>query len=347
MPTARAWAVDKISDTKGNYLTVNYINDTINGQTYPLAIHYTANDAAGLAAYNSVQFIYGTRTDVTAYYQAGSVMKSTVLLSEVQTYAGANEVLDYEISYTPAASGASHDELTTITQCDASSTQRCLAPLTFGWQGSRNVLTYSTVNQSIADSTKTGNPLIAATVVAGDFNGDGLTDALVTPVNNGVPYPPCPPTQGGPFYLGNLAGTSFTATTLQVTDNTQTPPTTGPFCPLRGWMGFGPNQEPVDFSADGKTDLYEVTTISNASFVKAALSSGTSFNIPGYASAGMLADMDGDGRTDILAVGTESLPGGALLSNGDGTFRRNPRTGLAEVACRRLPILTAMVVRTS
>jgi hypothetical protein len=33
---ARNWALNKVSDTKGNYFTVAYTNDTTNGQAYPI-----------------------------------------------------------------------------------------------------------------------------------------------------------------------------------------------------------------------------------------------------------------------------------------------------------------------
>jgi hypothetical protein len=61
--TARSWAANKISDTKGNYLTFTYTNDTTNGQAYPTRIDYTGNAGASIAPYNSVQFEYETRAD--------------------------------------------------------------------------------------------------------------------------------------------------------------------------------------------------------------------------------------------------------------------------------------------
>jgi Salmonella virulence plasmid 65kDa B protein len=44
---ARNWALDKVTDTKGNYLTVTYVNDAVDGQAYPSEIDYTGNAAAG------------------------------------------------------------------------------------------------------------------------------------------------------------------------------------------------------------------------------------------------------------------------------------------------------------
>src|SRR6266700_1518309 len=55
--TARNWALNKVSDTAGNYFTVSYTNDTTNGQAYPIEIDYTGNTAASLTPYNKVQFV--------------------------------------------------------------------------------------------------------------------------------------------------------------------------------------------------------------------------------------------------------------------------------------------------
>ena len=50
----RTYQVNKISDTKGNYLTVTYTEDNPNGDFYPARIDYTGNTAAGLVPFASV-----------------------------------------------------------------------------------------------------------------------------------------------------------------------------------------------------------------------------------------------------------------------------------------------------
>src|SRR5262249_54033546 len=52
--TARVWAASKVSDTTGNYYTVTYTNDPVNGQDYPIEIDYTGNATAAVAPYNKV-----------------------------------------------------------------------------------------------------------------------------------------------------------------------------------------------------------------------------------------------------------------------------------------------------
>lgn len=95
----RGWAVNKISDTKGNYLTVTYQNDAANGQSHPTRIDYTGNDAAGLSAYNSVRFSYAVRPDIVPQYQANDIFQTTVRLSDISVYSGATLVRDYKLGY--------------------------------------------------------------------------------------------------------------------------------------------------------------------------------------------------------------------------------------------------------
>jgi RHS repeat-associated protein len=162
--TARVWAVDKISDLKGNYYTATYINDQSNGQFYPTRIDYTGNAAAGVSPYNSLQFVYKTRADVAPVYQAGSLQKTTVLLTNVKAYQANNLVRDYQLTYRDGSSTI-HSRLTQVKVCGGDGS--CLAPTTFGWQGGSGSLTAS---------QSTNGALTRKDFV--DFNGDGLTDAL-------------------------------------------------------------------------------------------------------------------------------------------------------------------------
>jgi len=170
--TARAWGLNQVTDPKGNYYTVTYINDTTNGQFYPSRIDYTGNASASLATYNSVQFSYTTRPDIIPTYQAGSLIQNTVLLTDIKTYNGSTLVLDYQLAYNLASSNASHNELKSVTLCDGSA--NCVAPTTFGWQGSRDTLTMTGTAIGIAQGFA---------ITPGDFNADGLTDVVM---NNGI-----------------------------------------------------------------------------------------------------------------------------------------------------------------
>ena len=131
--TVATWTVNKVTDTKGNYLTVTYTNDTTNGQFYPTRIDYTGNAGASLATYNSVQFSYNTaRPDTTPQYQAGSLIKRKVLLTDIKSYQGANVVFDYKLTYRLGTT-LKRSRLTSVQLCDGGT--NCLAPTAFGWQG--------------------------------------------------------------------------------------------------------------------------------------------------------------------------------------------------------------------
>jgi hypothetical protein len=172
-PTARSWAVSKVSDTKGNFYTITYVNDAANGEAYPSRIDYTGNTAASLTPYNSVRFVYTTdRPDKSTGYHAGSMVKSTVRMSKVQTYAGSSLVADYRLTY-QQGTATGRSQLASVTLCDGSGA--CLPATSFTWQqstsGAPNFITYTNPIPP-ADIDEGGN------FYTGDWNGDGRADVL-------------------------------------------------------------------------------------------------------------------------------------------------------------------------
>ena len=67
-------------------MTVTYTSDTVNGEAYPSRLDYTGNANVPTSTYNSVQFAYVSRPDISPFYQAGSITQRTQLLSDVKTY---------------------------------------------------------------------------------------------------------------------------------------------------------------------------------------------------------------------------------------------------------------------
>src|SRR5450830_814157 len=140
--TVRLWGVNKISDTKGNYLTATYIEDNPNGEAYLSRIDYTGNATATptLTPYASVQLTYATRPDTTTDYQAGKVIKTQHRITDIKTYTGTTLIKDYKLSY--ANTGAYHvntsnvadgSVLTQFQECDGQATPTCQKPITFNW----------------------------------------------------------------------------------------------------------------------------------------------------------------------------------------------------------------------
>ncbi len=309
--TARAWAVNRIADTVGNYLTVTYTDDQTNGQAYPTQIDYTGNAGASLTPYNSVRFTYTTRSDITPAYQAGSLMQTTKLLTNIKTYQGAATLVsDYRLAY-QAGTSTTHSRLTSVTLCDGSGTPICLEPTTFGWQGGGGLPSITATSLGVG---------VDHSITNGDFNGDGLTDALVGITHPWFGSPTCPPIGGGPLFLGTVGG-GFTATSPNITLTASG--TTGPYCLYDG-LPWTPSGSAVELNGDGIADISAVFTLDSPNGVTKALSTGTGFqSATDFVSGplppvGTTADFDGDGRADILSP--NYLNADLYHGNGDTTF---------------------------
>jgi hypothetical protein len=335
-PTARSWAVNKVSDTKGNYFTVTYTVDAPNGQAYPARIDYTGNAGASLQPYNSVQFVYAARPDATAVWHAGSLMQTTQRLTDVKTYAGANLVADYRLAYSTTITSISI--LASITLCAGDGS--CLPPTSFtvtdsnAWAATATTSSftplpgnhYGTTTSSQPPTPVQGayggastnypnglafsNPPQAQFMpITGDFNGDGKTDfafaaqtALYVMLSNGD---------------GTFSETAFTY------PSSVQSPNSGP------WQCGAPLTQycvPLvgDFNGDGKTDFavmggtvyYGFLSNGDGTFSAVPFNSGQNFPIS--STMPFTGDFNGDGKTDwAVATGTVLY---VYLGNGDGTF---------------------------
>jgi hypothetical protein len=306
--------VDKVSDTKGNYFTVAYTNDTTNGQAYPIEIDYTGNAAAtpALAPYNKVQFVYAARPDITPTYHAGSLLQTTVRLTNVQTFAGANLVADYRLAYDTTITNLS--SLTSVTVCAADGS--CLPQTSFtatsGSGGTFNGRSFTYPNGWNFGSPPTSN----WTPITGDFNGDGKTDfafASGTVLN---------------VSLSNGDGT-FSASSFTFPNgwNFGSPPAANWTLITGDFNGDGK----ADFAFAGGNSIYVLLSNGDGTF-SSSVSSTCGWNFapgPNGFWWPVVGDFNGDGRTDVVFAGTQVaglvtqtlitnvVP---LFSNGDGTF---------------------------
>lgn len=282
----RVWAVNRISDTKGNYLTVTYTEDNPNGQYYPNRIDYTGNANAGLAPYNSVRFTYAARPDVIpATYVSGSLTSITQRLTNVQAYAKASGadtlVKDYRLAYDNTGANG-YSLLSTLTECDGSATPVCLQPTTLTWQKATGGDTYGTAQ------------MIGAGWY-GDVNGDGTVDRVYTDT---PPYGDSSPVYTGIVYvaLGGGSNTAWGSYTVTCTYNSRLD---GYICPsLQGMLG--------DLNGDGKQDL---VTTNDTGGAKVRLSGGTSFNaaVNWGATPKWVGDVNGDGKDDFVWLPTTTV----------------------------------------
>jgi uncharacterized repeat protein (TIGR01451 family) len=167
--TARIWAVNKVSDTKGNYFTVSYTLQAANSEAFPARIDYTGNAATGLAPNASVQFSYVARPDVVPLFLGGSLIQLPVLMSEIRTLVGSTVVTDYKLAYLQGTI-TGRSRLTSVTMCAGDGS--CVPPTSFAWaegKGRSDLMASVTTGAGMATSI-TYQPMTNAGVYTRDHN---------------------------------------------------------------------------------------------------------------------------------------------------------------------------------
>ena len=127
----RVWALNKLTDLNGNFLTITYQEDSVNNSFYPLCIEYTGNSGTGLAPQRSVQLSYEPRPDSVPQYLGGYKVEATQRLSAVQTFLDGQRIMTYSFAYQQGKL-TGRSQLVSITQSDADGV--ALPPTVVAWQ---------------------------------------------------------------------------------------------------------------------------------------------------------------------------------------------------------------------
>jgi len=315
-PTIAVWAVNKVSDVKGNYFTVTYTKDSVNGAHYPARIDYTGNSNTGLAPNSSVQFAYENRPDVVSGYRAGSMALVNKRLLSITTYLQSAIAKSYTFNYSQSMH-TSRSRLGSLKECNA--TGSCLPTMTFTSFESGTKAFQSPVLKIAAYGTNAGwsdDDTYPRMLI--DVNGDGLPD-IVGFASDGV-------------YVSLNTGGSFAAATRWIADYSA-----NSYCnliaiivikPLPMWCGNNTTPRMLaDVNGDGLPDIVGFS----CEGVYVSLNTGTSFAaaklwIASYGTrAGgwsdnnnyprTLADVNGDGLLDIVGFAS----GGVYVSLNTGT----------------------------
>jgi len=196
-PQIAAWAVDRIMDLHGNYITVTYSNDANTGELDPLEIDYTGSTASpAIAPYNSIRFGYNFQPVTMYNYVAGSTSAVNKLMNAIAiringTGGSGTIVNNYTLNYVnTAVSGV--ETLQSIQKCDG--TNNCLPATTFQ---------YNPENFNVAVSPTSGAGVLPQDAhmpynILADFAGNGTQSILV----NTSGYPPPAPNAASEILFG-------------------------------------------------------------------------------------------------------------------------------------------------
>ncbi|MBI3324328.1 MAG: VCBS repeat-containing protein [Candidatus Omnitrophica bacterium] len=99
------WALDKILDVNGNYLTITYTKDQ--NQLYPAQIRYAGHEPSLLSPTNQIDFSLEARDDVETSYRLGLPITTAKRLKTIDAKATVGQVMSlarrYLLAYTKSA----------------------------------------------------------------------------------------------------------------------------------------------------------------------------------------------------------------------------------------------------
>lgn len=313
--TVLLWALNKISDSAGNYLNYSYLEAGAS-QGDPVEfllqkIAYTGNSRAGTAPFAELNFVYdASRGDAQVSYLAGAELVQTQRLVRIDSKARVDAgstlqfLRSYFLSYQSDPQGRSI--LSAVKECRDSSQTYCFQPTGFAWLLRDNAI-------NTAKSGSFSFPSVLHGLVLGDSNGDGLPDLLYT----------------------EKAGSKYVLKVALAQPN-------GGFTISSGSTNLAKNanNEPVkvtviDLNADGRQDLiYAYDAGSGPKWYAQISGMSASFAVLAPAASDQpsllqVMDFDGDGLPDLLYGYRPSSGLGQQLVWQRNTFTPGGSAGLA------------------
>ena len=183
------WALAKVKDTSGNYMSVTYTTD--NGELYLSSVEYNGNETQSFAHTHKVEFNLEDRTDTSFSYITGVKVSENKRLNNIQVkvkdgsgvYQLARKyILGYEYS-----NATSRSRLISVTEYGKDGTTS-LPATTFSYQGVTNGMNsmtdYTGVDRvftgySDYDYISSTNASNETVVNMADINGDGYLDRVL------------------------------------------------------------------------------------------------------------------------------------------------------------------------
>ncbi|MNP94151.1 hypothetical protein D3C85_66830 [compost metagenome] len=325
--TILTWNLNRVSSTNGNFFSLNYLDDNAVGESYLQRIDYTGNANNNTSPSNSVLFVYEARNDFSYVYLAGSINGMSKRLSNIHVYKEQEKNRNYKLTYEYGVA-SSRSRLSNITEC-LGDEEKCLLPITINWQDVETGGFNGDVEWWGSDST--GVSKVVGTV---DMNGDGKADLIVQYDQAGIRKWEVRLSNGNSFGSGAI----WSSTTVADVTVAGIADVNGDGLPdlvlqndvggTRYWQARLSNNESfvdsgipwasigattadvlglADLNGDGKADLVIQYDQGAWRYWAGYLSTGSSFdNSTGWWSTASpivpawLADVDGDGKTDLV-----------------------------------------------
>jgi len=326
------WMLDKVQDTNGNYMTVTYWKDQ--GDIYIDRIDYTGN-SAGLSPTNYVKFYWEGRTDIYPMYTSNAEVRTAYRLKTVDVVANGNRSRAYKLTYAMSGS-TSRSLLSSVQQYGSDAVLNSSGEILSGTALPETTLGYQQFYYpNSGEQTSEWSPSTSAPDGAkganfdypqnfnylGDVNGDGKIDVISIPTGRAT------------FYVTISTGSGW-----------EQPQKWGHDYAVDGARDANYDRGfnyIADVNGDGKADVITIPTGQNTFYV--LLSTGTGF-MPaqkwanGYAVDGgrdanydigfnYIADVNGDGKADIITIPTGRATFYVLLSTGEG-FQQAQKWGV-------------------
>lgn len=274
--TALTWYLDEVTDPAGNTMTFSY-QSAGDGSAVPATVSWTPSSHGATTYEYTLQFAYGSNSAASSYYgyAGGTEVTNTQLLQSITVNYEGTTVKKYALTYQPSSTTGA-EVLTQVEECADAAESNCLAPTTFGYQAPP-VGTSSTATVAVSSGAAGG------LVWNYDFNGDGRADLAYC-----TPYPSVP----------------LEVAFASPSGGYDAPINTGIPCSHNVLYGdfLGTGQDGI-LAPNGSTWYYYQWN--GSSFA----GQSTGLAVDGAALQYVAADVEGDGRPDLIEL---SVPGSPM-----------------------------------
>ncbi|RKH94447.1 FG-GAP-like repeat-containing protein [Corallococcus sp. AB038B] len=315
-----AWALSRVEDRSGNFLTVTYDIPSAAEEQLPVEIRYTGSSVAGAPpALASVSFLYEPRTDVVASFTGGFSLQLRRRLKRVESWGptGMGQTRSLFRSYTlayrydglpnePNGSAAGSSTLGEVTECDGSNI--CRNPFHFTYAPSLDPNSWGN-RWNYALTTEPLNPGAyddLQSFLGADVNADGRDDLV---------YRKRVGTSAVQWFVRYSNGTGFDAE--QALLSLPVPPSAGEVTSdgrFTDWDGDGL----LDFivstnnAPTGQRVLHLMKSWGGGMFSREEQQAELGTSLRNF----WTVDLDGDGRLDLLRPTGGPLGGQGLVGLG-------------------------------